>query len=51
MYKTNDRIFCKCGNGSFYVMKNDKSMSLICTKCQESLGVSIGIDVVVKIKE
>ena len=50
MYKTEDQKFCKCGNGSFYVMKNEKSMSLICTKCQESLGVTIAIDVVVNIE-
>ena len=51
MSETDNQIFCKCGNGSFYVIKNDKTMSLICTKCQESLGVTVGFDVVVKSKE
>ena len=48
MPETDNQIFCKCGNGSFYVRKNDKTMSLICTKCQESLGVSVAVDVVVR---
>ena len=47
MSETDNQIFCKCGNGSFYV-RNDEVLRLICTKCQETMGITVGVSVVVK---